>query len=63
MDLARLLATGDVPEIQNRNGLWVSGFNQWGDQEEKSGFSSYDYRIGGGAIGFDYTFPSRVMSL
>ena len=61
MDLARLLASGAVPESQGRNGLWLSGFRQWGDQAAATGFPGFDHRMTGGTIGFDYTAPSRVI--
>ena len=60
-DLARFLAAENVPESQNKNGFWISGYRQWGDQEEKAGFPGYDYRISSGTVGFDYTFPTKVM--
>jgi outer membrane autotransporter protein len=59
-DVGPLLAAGGVPERQGKNGLWVSGLSQWGDQEADDGFPGYDFRLHGGTLGFDHTWASNL---
>ena len=54
------MSTGQLDK-DSRNGLWVSGSRQWGNQKENSGFPGYDYGVNAGMIGFDYTFPTKIM--
>jgi outer membrane autotransporter protein len=60
--LGQFLATDHLSQAQTKNGLWLNGYGQWGDQDPDRGFTGYDYRIYGGTLGFDHAFSDKLIA-
>ncbi|MBN2468986.1 MAG: autotransporter domain-containing protein, partial [Deltaproteobacteria bacterium] len=52
--IGQLFTPGEFSQVQGKNGVWLDGFGQWGDQTEKDGFTGYDYFTRGVILGFDH---------
>jgi len=58
--LGQLFTPGEVSQIQGKNGVWLDGFGQWGDQDEEDGFTGYDYFMRGVTLGFDHRLMDNL---
>jgi uncharacterized protein YhjY with autotransporter beta-barrel domain len=58
----RRLASGRHEEERADYGLWMSGFGQWGEQDEVAGFSGFDFSVAGVTLGLDHAFGDRVIA-
>ena len=58
-DAGELYNLGRVTQIQGKNGLWLDAFGQWGDQEEKDGYTGFDYFMRGATLGFDHALSDK----
>jgi outer membrane autotransporter protein len=54
-------AASDDSEVA-RNRFWGSGFGQWSDQDGESGFSDFDYQMGGGTLGVDRSIGDHFLA-
>jgi uncharacterized protein YhjY with autotransporter beta-barrel domain len=61
-NLGQLLATDHLSQAQTKNGLWLNGYGQWGNQDPDRGFTGCDYRIYGGTLGFDHAFSDKLIA-
>ena len=48
-------------ETPPKNGVWLQGLRNWGDQEGEDGFTGYDYSIYGGMIGLDRLLKDHAL--
>ncbi len=60
--LDRFFTAGQLSQAQNKSGLWLNGYQQRGNQQDKSCFTGYDYNLYGGTLGFDRTFSDQLMA-
>ena len=60
--LGQLLTPGQVSQSQDKNGLWLDAFGQWGDQNEEDGYTGYDYFMRGATLGFDHRLMDKLMA-
>jgi outer membrane lipase/esterase len=58
--LIPILGTYRLSQSQAKNGLWATGFGQWGDQETTPGFTGFTASTGGLTAGYDYTFGDSL---
>jgi uncharacterized protein YhjY with autotransporter beta-barrel domain len=61
-DAGELYNFGRVTQIQGKYGLWLDAFGQWGDQEEKDGYTGFDYFMRGATLGFDHALSDKFMT-
>jgi outer membrane autotransporter protein len=62
VNLGPLFASDDkAPGSRNTCRGWISGYRQWGDQRDTAAVPGYNYHINSGSLGFDYTFPTKVL--
>jgi outer membrane autotransporter protein len=54
--LVPILGTYRLSQTQAKNGLWLTGFGQWDDQETTPGFAGFTAGTGGLTLGYDRTF-------
>lgn len=59
-DYRRFFGTREDEEHLPSHCLWISGFQQWGNQQEDRGVPGYDFTISSGTIGYDHIFPTRI---
>jgi uncharacterized protein with beta-barrel porin domain len=59
--LSQLFPTGESSQTQTKNGLWLNGYGQRGDQQADPGYTGFDYRISGSTAGFDHIFLDKLM--
>lgn len=43
------------------NRIWAGGFGQWQDQKERKGYSGYEYKTKGVALGYDRLFGNMLV--
>ena len=60
-DIGDLIGAREQAQAQRKWGLWLDVFGQRGDQETTDGYTGYDYRLTGGALGFDYLFADSFI--
>ena len=60
--LGQLFAGDRLSQTQAKNGLWLNGYGQWGDQAADKGFTGFDYHIYGGTLGFDHAFGNKLIA-
>jgi outer membrane autotransporter protein len=58
--LVPILGTYRLAQTQAKNGLWLTGFGQWGDQETTPGFTGFTASTGGLTLGYDRTFGDHL---
>jgi outer membrane autotransporter protein len=58
----RLLSPEQLSHAQNRTGLWMTGYDQWSEQQGKQGFAGFDYRVFGGNLGLDHWFGDNLIA-
>lgn len=61
-DVGQLYSPERVSQIQGKNGLWFDAFGQWGDQDEKNGYTGFDYFMRGATLGFDHALSDKFMA-
>jgi uncharacterized protein YhjY with autotransporter beta-barrel domain len=57
-----LLSARQQEQEQKKYGLWLQGFGQWGDQEQKDGYTGFDYRMAGLTMGFDSLLIDKLIA-
>ncbi|HVN96639.1 MAG TPA: autotransporter outer membrane beta-barrel domain-containing protein, partial [Syntrophorhabdaceae bacterium] len=60
--VASFFKPGELSQSQQKSGLWLNGYEQWGYQDETSGFSGYNYNLYGGTLGFDRMLSDHLMA-
>ncbi|RPI11187.1 MAG: autotransporter outer membrane beta-barrel domain-containing protein, partial [Zetaproteobacteria bacterium] len=58
--LVPILGTYRLSQAQAKNGLWLTGFGQWDDQETTPGFTGFTASTGGLTLGYDRTFGDHL---
>jgi uncharacterized protein YhjY with autotransporter beta-barrel domain len=60
-NIGDLLAAREWEEAERRWALWIDGFGQWGEQDQETGFTGFDYSVYGGALGLDYLVQDKFI--
>jgi outer membrane lipase/esterase len=60
-NIGDLLEAREREEAERRWGLWIDGFGQWGEQDQETGFTGFDYSVNGGALGLDYLVQDKFI--
>lgn len=60
-ELGRIVTIDQSSRVQTMNGLWINSYGQWGDHQALPGYAGYDYTLYGSTIGYDYTFPGKLL--
>lgn len=56
------LLNAEQEEARRRHGIWAEGFTQRGQADVDDGLTGFDYRTGGGSLGFDYAVTDNLLA-